>query len=133
MDNPCLSCGACCASFRVSFYWSEADPATGGVTPAELTTALTPFYVAMRGTDQSIPRCVALQGEVGGCVKCGIYELRPSPCREFMPSWQNGVHNPACDTARARHGLPALQLADYLADVLPATVAANDDSIEQLA
>jgi Fe-S-cluster containining protein len=21
--NPCLSCGACCASFRVSFYWRE--------------------------------------------------------------------------------------------------------------
>ncbi|MEG6657786.1 YkgJ family cysteine cluster protein, partial [Pseudomonas aeruginosa] len=22
-DNPCLTCGACCAHFRVSFYWGE--------------------------------------------------------------------------------------------------------------
>jgi Fe-S-cluster containining protein len=21
---PCLSCGACCKSYRVSFYWAEA-------------------------------------------------------------------------------------------------------------
>ncbi|MDX1269447.1 MAG: YkgJ family cysteine cluster protein, partial [Oceanisphaera sp.] len=21
--NPCLTCGACCAFFRVSFYWGE--------------------------------------------------------------------------------------------------------------
>ena len=27
--NPCLSCGACCAFYRASFYWSEA----AGVTP----------------------------------------------------------------------------------------------------
>ena len=32
--NPCLDCGACCASFRVSFYWSEAE-ARG--LPAEMT------------------------------------------------------------------------------------------------
>ncbi|WP_142908916.1 CxxCxxCC domain-containing protein, partial [Klebsiella pneumoniae] len=23
--NPCMTCGACCAFFRVSFYWAEAD------------------------------------------------------------------------------------------------------------
>ena len=23
--NPCVTCGACCAHFRVSFYWAEAD------------------------------------------------------------------------------------------------------------
>ncbi|RBD09468.1 YkgJ family cysteine cluster protein, partial [Xanthomonas oryzae pv. oryzae] len=27
MAHPCLTCGACCAYFRVSFHWSEADPA----------------------------------------------------------------------------------------------------------
>ncbi|EAX0008081.1 YkgJ family cysteine cluster protein, partial [Salmonella enterica] len=21
--NPCMTCGACCAYFRVSFYWAE--------------------------------------------------------------------------------------------------------------
>ncbi|MBR7358785.1 YkgJ family cysteine cluster protein, partial [Klebsiella pneumoniae] len=23
--NPCMTCGACCAYFRVSFYWAEAS------------------------------------------------------------------------------------------------------------
>ncbi|MLR39642.1 YkgJ family cysteine cluster protein, partial [Salmonella enterica subsp. enterica] len=23
--NPCMTCGACCAYFRVSFYWAEGD------------------------------------------------------------------------------------------------------------
>ena len=30
--NPCMTCGACCIFFRVSFYWSEADDA-GGTIP----------------------------------------------------------------------------------------------------
>ncbi|EEC8989014.1 TPA: YkgJ family cysteine cluster protein [Escherichia coli] len=25
--NPCMTCGAYCAFFRVSFYWVEADDA----------------------------------------------------------------------------------------------------------
>lgn len=41
--NPCMSCGACCAYFRVSFYWAEADDA-GGSVPAQLTEPVTPFY-----------------------------------------------------------------------------------------
>ena len=28
--NPCVSCGACCGYFRVSFYWAEAED--GGAT-----------------------------------------------------------------------------------------------------
>ena len=23
--NPCQSCGACCAAYRVSFYWAEGE------------------------------------------------------------------------------------------------------------
>ncbi len=23
-ENPCINCGACCAYFRVSFYWAES-------------------------------------------------------------------------------------------------------------
>jgi len=38
-DNPCLSCGACCAAFRVSFYWREADGGeSGGAVPPALWT-----------------------------------------------------------------------------------------------
>ena len=35
--NVCQPCGACCAHFRVSFYWAEADDAPGGFVPAALT------------------------------------------------------------------------------------------------
>ncbi|HWU69743.1 MAG TPA: YkgJ family cysteine cluster protein, partial [Pseudoxanthomonas sp.] len=38
--HPCLSCGACCAIFRVSLHWSEADPEQGGRVPIELTEPL---------------------------------------------------------------------------------------------
>ena len=38
--HPCLTCGACCAHFRVSFHWSEADPEQGGAVPAALTEPL---------------------------------------------------------------------------------------------
>ncbi|SLM63139.1 Ferredoxin [Dickeya aquatica] len=39
---------------------------------------------------------------------CRIYASRPSPCREFSPSGENGQRNEACDRARAAYGLPAL-------------------------
>ena len=107
--NPCLDCGACCAYFRNSFYWSEADPSAGGLTPPELTVKLTPYRAVMRGTEQVPPRCVALEGEIGKKVRCVIHPLRPSPCREFHASWIDGVHNERCDRARAAHGLPPLE------------------------
>ncbi|WP_374212354.1 YkgJ family cysteine cluster protein [Thiothrix subterranea] len=31
--NPCMTCGACCASFRVSFYWGETDAAPLALYP----------------------------------------------------------------------------------------------------
>ncbi|QLQ32220.1 MAG: YkgJ family cysteine cluster protein [Candidatus Thiothrix singaporensis] len=113
--NPCLACGACCVSFRVSFYWAEADAAAGGVTPTELTTVVSPYRVAMRGTDQAHPHCIALEGEVGVQVYCRIYQQRPSPCREFRASWENGERNETCERARARYSL--LPLAPALSTV----------------
>lgn len=108
VDNPCLTCGACCAYFRVAFHWSESDRFLGGQTPPELTESLDPHRVVMRGTQAPAPRCVALQGEVGQAAHCGIYALRPSPCRELIPAWENGEPSPQCDRARAAHGLPPL-------------------------
>lgn len=58
--NPCMTCGACCAFFRVSFYWAEADDA-GGTIPARLTEQISPFHRCMSGTNQKNPRCIALQ------------------------------------------------------------------------
>ncbi|MCU5775719.1 YkgJ family cysteine cluster protein [Erwiniaceae bacterium BAC15a-03b] len=105
--NPCVTCGACCAYFRVSFYWAEADDG-GGHVPVALTEPVTPFLRAMSGTNSKSPRCSALRGEVGGCVTCTIYESRPTPCREFPMSGENGQPNDACDRARAKYGLPPL-------------------------
>lgn len=112
--NPCLACGACCATFRVSFYWTEADDAPGGSVPVALTEALTPHLRCMRGTSSGTPRCVALDGEIGGPVACTIYPLRASPCREFEVFEADGQVNPRCNRARERHGLPPLPAAGIL-------------------
>jgi Fe-S-cluster containining protein len=110
--HPCRTCGACCASFRVSFYWGEGDDAHG-VVPEELTVPISPFLRAMAGTERHPPRCVALAGIVGETSTCRIHERRPTPCREFAASWENGEPNPGCDGARRRAGLPALRPADF--------------------
>ncbi|HEY6895765.1 MAG TPA: YkgJ family cysteine cluster protein [Rhodocyclaceae bacterium] len=97
--NPCLGCGACCAHFRVSFYWAEAE--VYGL-PAEFTEKVNDHFSCMRGTNGKEPHCVALQGEIGREVGCSIYELRTSPCRELQAGDEK------CNRARARHGLAAL-------------------------
>jgi Fe-S-cluster containining protein len=107
-SNPCLACGACCAAFRVSFYWSESDEAAADSVPADMTCPIAPLLCAMKGTDHSHPRCIALQGTVGVRVWCAIYERRPSVCREVAPSGQNGMANIWCDRARAIWGLPPI-------------------------
>lgn len=110
MGNPCLRCGACCAHFRVSFYCGEiADGSGGGMVPPELVTQVGPLRAAMKGTEYGQGRCVALRGEVGSPdVHCGIYPLRPSPCREFEPWLADGTPEPDCQRVRAKFGLPPL-------------------------
>ncbi|MEX0951539.1 MAG: YkgJ family cysteine cluster protein [Gammaproteobacteria bacterium] len=110
MNNPCMTCGACCAYFRVSFYWAEAEPY--GPVPANLTTPVTPHRLAMCGTNQSRPRCQALLGDVGNAVRCTIYEQRPEPCRQLQPSWSAGQADEQCDKARIAWGLSPLSPPD---------------------
>jgi Fe-S-cluster containining protein len=62
----------------------------------------------MKGTNQSNPRCIALQGVIGERVSCMIYERRSSVCREFDASWAHGIPHERCDTARAAWGMPPL-------------------------
>lgn len=104
-DNPCLTCGACCAAFRVSFYWAETDPHYPNAVPEDYVEKLTPLRAVMRGTNQSHPRCDALIGDVGIAVRCAIYERRPSPCREVNISWNHGKPDEKCDRARMACGL----------------------------
>lgn len=74
----------------------------GGGVPDGLAEEVTASVYRLRGTDHSPPRCAALTGGLGQRVACGIYEWRPSPCREFEAG------SPACERARRRHGLAPL-------------------------
>ncbi|AZZ36279.1 hypothetical protein CIK05_05570 [Bdellovibrio sp. qaytius] len=111
--HPCLSCGACCAFFRVSFHWSETNAESHAV-PIALTTQINPYMNAMNGTDQAKPSCVALKGIVGESTLCSIYEQRPDCCRTFMASFEDGTRNESCDKARLSKGLTELQRSDFL-------------------
>ncbi|GAB4237559.1 MAG: YkgJ family cysteine cluster protein [Acidobacteriota bacterium] len=104
--NGCLECGACCAYYRVAFHWSEADDATPGGVPVQLTEDLDAHRRAMRGTASRPSRCVALEGVVGRAVRCTIYDRRPSVCREFTPAWEDPAGGELCRKAREGHGLP---------------------------
>ena len=106
-DNPCLRCGACCASFRVDFACEELA-SRGGCVPDGLAVELSDHTARLRGTDHASPRCAALVGTVGQRASCGIHEWRPGPCREFGLLAPLGRSDDACSRARARHGLPPL-------------------------
>ena len=95
----CQQCGACCASFRVSFYWAEA--AQRGL-PDSSVEQVDRHLASMAGTNRPEPRCQSLQGELGRQVACRVYTARPSPCREVQPGDEK------CNKARARHGLGPL-------------------------
>lgn len=97
----CVQCGACCASFRVDFSSYEMQH-QGGTVPDGLAVEVNQHTCRMRGTDHVPARCAALTGRIGASVACGIYEWRPSPCREFEPG------SDACHRARQRHGLERL-------------------------
>lgn len=101
IDNTsvCQSCGACCAYFRVSFYFAEAE---ANALPEALTERINDRYSCMAGTNENNPRCHALSGTVGEAVTCTVYPQRTSPCREVQPG------DAQCLKARAKHGLPAL-------------------------
>lgn len=111
-QDACLTCGACCTYFRVSFYWAE-----GLNMPEHYTEPVTPIYSCMKGTNQKKPRCIALQGVVGERVSCGMYEQRSSSCKEVQ------IADDQCNKARIAHKMiPFVQV-----DVDPAP---NDENFE---
>jgi Fe-S-cluster containining protein len=91
----------------VDFAREELDD-EGGCVPSGLAVELNGTLCRMRGTDHASPRCAALVGPIGERAHCGIYEWRPSPCREFGLRAPLGIGDEACSRARARHGLPPL-------------------------
>lgn len=95
-NNLCLSCGACCACFRVSFYWGESTDAPGGFVPVELTEKASQHLLCMKGTNTYPLRCIALRGVVGEQVGCSIYDQRPTTFREFNVDELDGSPNIRC-------------------------------------
>ena len=81
---------------------TEIAAERGTLLEGHVARRLTPAMVRRKGTDDSQPRCIALAGEVGVQVGCTIYDVRPSPCREF------DVEHAACNKARQRCGLVPL-------------------------
>jgi len=126
--HPCLSCGACCASYRVAFHWMETDETTPEGVPAELSEPLDAHRLVMRGTRDAPVRCVALDAAIGTRSRCTIHTRRPSVCRALEASWESGRESPQCDRARAAFGLSALTPADWRWRDAPANDAPPDDS-----
>lgn len=112
--HPCVQCGACCASFRVSFHAKEVE-LLGNLwqVPSSMIEKSGEVYT-MKGTDEKHrPACKALDGTIGKKVGCNIYSNRPSPCRNFLASYEDGIHRPRCDEARRKHGLRPLGREAY--------------------
>lgn len=110
--HPCQTCGACCAFFQVSFHWSESLIESYSV-PLALTVQVSPHLNAMTGTTLKNPRCTSFKGVIGKSVSCEIYENRPSSCRSFRPSFEDGTRNERCEEARTNKGLPLLTLSNW--------------------
>lgn len=111
--HPCQRCGACCAAFRVSFWRSELNSGGPWRVPIESIEDTGGSLVSLKGTTQHNPGCVNLKGRVGDQVSCQIYENRPSPCRNFKASYEDGYLEERCDLARAKHGLRPLTKQDW--------------------
>jgi Fe-S-cluster containining protein len=113
MDHPCLTCGACCGFFRVSFH-QDHTARHGGVVPDHLCApGPSPRHVHLKGTLAAPRRCQSLSGAIGSRVACTVYEVRPHVCREFEASYESGDHHGFCDEARAAYGIPPLTSRDW--------------------
>ena len=106
--SPCRSCGACCATYRVTMPRIELDSAPGGLVAASLTEAYTATTACMREHPDVPGRCIALEGSIGTAVNCAIYAQRPSACSEFAPLALLGLGDESCNAARRRHSLAPL-------------------------
>jgi Fe-S-cluster containining protein len=98
-QSACTRCGACCASFRVSFYFAEAK---ANKLPDSYVERINERFSCMAGTNNPAPRCMALVGKIGESVTCSVYQARTDPCREVQPGDEQ------CLKARSKHGLPPL-------------------------
>ena len=81
--HPCLSCGACCASFRVDFAVYEMQ-AMGGTVPDGLALDVNGSTCRMRGTEQVPIRCAALTGQVASRWPAASTNCAPRPAASSL-------------------------------------------------
>jgi uncharacterized protein len=96
-ENPCVSCGACCAYSENWPRFSTEDDAALELIPAVLVNT------RQSGMRCEGDRCAALSGNVGVATSCTIYAVRPEVCRTCMPG------DAECAMARRKFGLPPLE------------------------
>ncbi len=97
---PCMSCGACCAYFKVQF-----DKKYNPQVPWQKIKVISHSEAVMLGTEEAKGRCKSLDGIVGENCRCNIYNSRPDVCESFTVWLNDGSQNPKCIEARKHHGL----------------------------
>lgn len=90
---------------------------------------VSPHIGALKFTAKNSFRCQALGGKIGEQVACQIYENRPSPCRNFKASFENGIKHERCDDCRRLLGLGPLTLQDWPTSDI-AQIRGNFDTLE---
>lgn len=105
--STCQTCGACCATLRITFP-AEELAGEGGCVPDSLAE---PYGSVMCMRTTALGACIALRGTPGSDVACAIYEWRPQACREFAPLAALGRGDEACAEARRKLGLMSLEAA----------------------
>jgi Fe-S-cluster containining protein len=105
----CQSCGACCynpAHNRAEGFFEYVQVMNDDVMMApehdDVRARLT--YTNEKGEVHLLltpheQRCVGLAGAIGRKVKCTIYDVRPSPCRNMTPGSEK------CLARRAEWGI----------------------------
>ena len=102
----CTTCGACCVNplenERVGFRtWVEVDDEAPLLKRKDLVKKL--VVIHQDGTRRMRldggGRCMALKGALGRKVSCGIYALRPHPCRRVQAG------DPDCRKYRRERGI----------------------------
>jgi hypothetical protein len=102
----CQTCGACCVNLpsnRAEAFTSWVELAPGDALLARRDLVRKHVVRDAAGVPHlrlaADGRCLALRGRLGGDVSCGIYRLRPTPCRRVQAG------DPQCLRYRAEHGL----------------------------
>ena len=87
--------------------------------PEHYTEPVTAVYLCMVGTNETSPRCIALEGTIGEHVSCGMYEQRSSSCKEVQ------IADDQCNKARRAYNMiPFVHLE--------AGLPVNDDGFDQV-